>query len=273
MLLTSLGVLISHLTAGPKHRIICLSQLGALMNEPNDSPPFDPMTVFAEARERFGLDEADVNRAMAGLMPAFWAGLRHSAGSPSGLAALMAAFTSPDSATGASMSGFPGADALVERLFPNEAIRKAVLDQVAASTGLGRDALTEMMPVAATLMMGSTARNFAVGPARDWLDAFMAGYARGRPKAPPTPAEMMAPFTDAMNAFFSGFAGADRTDAEPAPRQQPEAAGSTESDDEATEAEDQIAMQDFFAASRDIQESQVRAFEQLFETFAPGKAE
>lgn len=246
------------------------------MNEPFETSPFDPMAMLSEARKRFGLDEADVNRAMAGLMPAFWAGMRHSAGSPSGLAALMQSFTPPG--FGASAGDFSGANAFVDQLFPNEAIRKAVLDQVAATTGVGRDALAEMMPVAATLTMGQAARNFTVGPAREWLDAFMTGYARGRPKPPPTPAEMMAPFADAMNAFFSGFAGIDKDDKptpqpQPAPQADPEpeaAAASSPADD--VEPEDVSSMRDFLAAGRHIQESQVRAFEQLFETLVPGKA-
>ncbi|AXS39383.1 hypothetical protein D1F64_04125 [Breoghania sp. L-A4] len=164
-----------------------------------------------------------------------------------------------------------------------------MLDQVAASTGLGRDALSEMMPVAATMMIGSQARNFAVGPARDWLDAFMAGYARGRPKPPPTAAEMMAPFADAMNAFFAGFAGTvpsgDAAAQERAGARTPEPAAA-KGDDAAQDGTDEhtadeaaadgtpgdATLGDLFTASRGIQESQVRAFEKLFETFASGKA-
>lgn len=244
------------------------------MSNASETSPFDPMAMFAEARKRFGLDEADVNRAVAGLIPAFWAGMRHSAATPGGLQELMSAFTPPNFDKG-SQAGVASADAFLQQVFPNDAIRQAVLDQVAATTGVGRDALAEMMPVAATMMMGSAARDFAVGPARDWLDAFMVGFARGRPKPPPTPAEMMAPFADAMNAFFSGFT--PDTPKASAPETVPESVEAETVEPEVAEAGasgnvDAAAMSDMFTTGKNIQESQIRAFEQLFEAFAPGKS-
>lgn len=292
------------------------------MDRSSDRNPFDPMALFDETRKRFGLGEEDVARAMAGLMPAFWAGVRHSAASGNAPENFFAAFLPPGFAPqaggipsgfgGGFPAAFPGTPEFLERIFPNEAIRKAVLDQVSQSTGVARDALAEMLPVAATLMMGAAARRFAVGPAREWLDAFMAGYARGRPKPPPSAAEMMAPFTEAMGMFFEGFAqagrqfawmsGLDRDDegggsnsgparaprrraAEPVDEAPEEAKppvpdaeegeaeeGDTEERNSGDRAEPSSPMHDFLAAGREIQESQVRAFEQMFETLVPRKS-
>lgn len=251
------------------------------MSEQNQSFPFDPVVMIAEAQKRFGWKEADVSRAIEAFTPAFWAGMRHSAASPQGLQALMAALTPPGFPL-AGGAGLEEGDAVLRMLFPNDAIRKAVLDQVAATTGLGRDALAEMMPVAATLVFGQTARRFAVGPARDWLDAFMAGYARGRPRPAPTPADMMAPFADAMNAFFKGFAGAAGAEAAGSQAAGSQAAGAEAAAAHADSGAEEPAasetpaspgtafVDDLMAAGRSIQESQIRAFEKLFETFAPG---
>ncbi|PTW62389.1 uncharacterized protein DUF937 [Breoghania corrubedonensis] len=284
--------------------------------------PLDPFALMSETQKRFGLREDDARRATEALIPAFWAGLRRNAAAPDGLQALMGAFTPPIFQPGGGASanpwataggwsggglpggGFPGGDwmnaaagsgpvgAFMAQIFPNKAIRKAVLDQVAATTGIRQDALDALMPVAATLMMGQLARNFAVGPARDLLDAFMAGFARGRPQPAPSPADMMAPFAEAMSAFFTGFARASQ-------RNQPQSARTPEPEDEEGPVEEENAAQpegdasppgaggekgpsaqagtppqyffeDFLTAGRSVQESQIRAFEQLFETFVPG---
>lgn len=276
--------------------------------------PLDPFALLAETQKRFGIGQEEARRATEALMPAFWAGLRRNAAAPNGYESLLRAFTPPifQQATSGGMAQMPGmpwlggnwpkdawptdwtggrsptnpVEAFLQFVFPNEAIRRAVLDQVAATTGIRHDALNSMMPVVATLMMGQIARNFAVGPARDMLDAFMAGYARGRPQPAPTPADMMAPFAEAMSAFLSGFtrAGERRTEA-PAPEHEDEeeAAPPEEEPEEAPEATAAASgaapgamsgaglFDEFLAAGRSMQESQIRAFEQLFETLAPGE--
>ncbi len=291
--------------------------------------PLDPFALMAQTQKHFGLGEDEARRATEALMPAFWAGLRRNAGAPNGFEAMMRAFTPPAfqppssrpanpwqafgswtpgdmtkvdwgafdwasydwrNAQGGPVYGPVGA--FLAQIFPNDAIRRAVLDQVAATTGIRPDALNALMPVAATLMMGQIARNFAVGPARELLDAFMAGFARGRPQPTPTPADLMAPFAEAMTAFFTGFMRTgtpaaqekqsavfeDEGDAPVAPEtagEEPEdGAGDDEGD--APDAHPAAASQarffeDFLAAGRSVQENQIRVFEQLFETLVPGE--
>lgn len=293
---------------------------------------------MSQTQQRFGLKEADARRAMEALMPAFWAGLRRNAATPDGMEGLMRAFTPPIFQPGGGAAANPWAagpgamwpqggwpaggagagdwmnaaaaggpvGAFLTQIFPNKEIRRAVLDHVAATTGIRQDALDALMPVAATLMMGQIARNFAVGPARELLDAFMAGFARGRPQPAPSPVDMMAPFAEAMTAFFSGFARAGERHAPQAARpQEPEdeeaadapdldapepaasaseASGPAASDAAAPDDEDtgpsdkpsaggaqqQRFLNDFLAAGRSMQESQIRAFEQMFDAFVPG---
>ncbi|WP_321342673.1 DUF937 domain-containing protein [Breoghania sp.] len=291
--------------------------------------PLDPFALMAQTQKHFGLGEEEARRATEALMPAFWAGLRRNAGAPNGFEAMMRAFTPPAfqppssrpvnpwqafgswtpgdmtkvdwgafdwasydwrNAQGGPVYGPVGA--FLAQIFPNDAIRRAVLDQVAATTGIRPDALNALMPVAATLMMGQIARNFAVGPARELLDAFMAGFARGRPAPTPTPADLMAPFAEAMSAFFTGFmrAGApaaqekqstfyeDEGDVpaaeEPVVDEPEDGEGEEEGDApgaRAAAATHARFFDDFLAAGRSVQENQIRAFEQLFETLVPGE--
>ncbi|WP_321499347.1 DUF937 domain-containing protein [Breoghania sp.] len=293
--------------------------------------PLDPFALMAQTQKHFGLDEDEARRATEALMPAFWAGLRRNAGSPDGLEAVMRAFTPPAFQSSRSKPANPwqafgawapgdmtkvdwGAfdwasfdwgnaqaapvygpvGAFLARIFPNDAIRRAVLDQVAATTGIRPDALNALMPVAATLMMGQIARNFAVGPARDLLDAFMAGFARGRPAPQPTPADLMAPFAEAMSAFFTGFmrAGApeaaekqssfyeDESDApdgeeveeaDPSETTGAEGTGQDAATKRSAGGDQAHFLEGILAAGRSVQENQIRVFEQLFETLVPGE--
>ncbi|MDJ0930129.1 hypothetical protein [Breoghania sp.] len=184
--------------------------------------------------------------------------------------------------------------AFLSQVFPNKVMRQVVFDHVAATTGIRQDALDALMPVAATLMMGQMARNFAVGPARDLLDAFMAGFARGRSRPTPTPADLMAPFAEAISAFLTGFMRAGSTstfETAPTPERrcppEHENEGVYEDMEEEGEPEPETAqgaadpepsgsalastcfLEDFLAAGRSVRESQIRAFEQLFETLTP----
>ncbi len=293
--------------------------------------PLDPFALMAQTQKHFGLNEDEARRATEALMPAFWAGLRRNAGAPDGFEAMMRAFTpaafhtshpkpanpwqafgswTPGDMTKVDWGTFDWASfdwrnaqsapvygpvgAFLAQIFPNDAIRRAVLDQVAATTGIRPDALNALMPVAATLMMGQIARNFAVGPVRDLLDAFMAGFARGRPAPQPTPADLMAPFAEAMSAFFTGFmrAGSPPSTQKHSSFYEEEgdatgAAGSEEAGQNETAAADNSEpaaaaeepttgsharfFDDFLAAGRSVQENQIRAFEQLFETLVPGE--
>lgn len=221
---------------------------------------FDPAAVIRDMNQRFGWKEADVHQAMSALMPAALAGFKLNSGTPDAFKMFEAYMPgSSQAGVGDPMSLF----------FGPEAVRKAVAEHVAGMTGLKQEAIAEMMPVTATLAMGTVARPFFQGPAREMFDAFMAGYARGRPKPVQTPAEMMQPYSDAIQAFWNGFLGADPSK----PKDEPEPTPAEEPAPEEDTLESVLeTADDWISIGQDIQASQVKAFETFYENaFAFGQ--
>lgn len=250
---------------------------------------FDPASVSEAMQRQFGWRDADVARAAEALMPAALAGMRRYAATPSAFEALLAFLPGPGRAT-----AMPGPDSLVGEplalIFGPAEVQRSVARYVSEQTGLELPGIETMMPVVATLALGQAARGFTVGPARELLDAFLAGYARGRPKPVPNPMRMMAPYTEAMRSFWDGYLGlvgaatatgvaAYQGEEEPAPEVSPEPAsgpnlgpGDEPADD--TAADDGSALVDsWLSLGRDIQERQIRSFETLFEQASSGKKE
>lgn len=257
---------------------------------------FDPASVSEAMQRQFGWGDADVARAAEALMPAALAGMRRYAAAPSAFEALLAFMPGPGRVT-----AMPGPDSLVGEplalIFGPAEVQRSVARYVSEQTGLELPGIETMMPVVATLALGQAARRFTVGPARELLDAFLAGYARGRPKPVPNPMRMMAPYTEAMRSFWDGYLGLfDRPEPE-----NPDAAGPGQAmpgegraDETATGApapdgtgtgagepsaggytgegeggEDGAKLvETWLSFGRDIQEQQIRSFETLFEQAA-----
>ncbi|WP_417685607.1 hypothetical protein [Roseibium sp.] len=233
--------------------------------------PFDLGAVARDMQQRFGWTEGDLGAAMAQLMPAAMSGVRH-------FGASLPEFK-PFLMPGMNAAPFWGAQAAtfgddhLSAFFGPSFIRKAVTQQIAAVTGLQQEAIAEMMPVAATLAMGQLARPYLQGEARELLDAFMRGYARGRPKPVPGPADYINGYTQAMQAFWSGFlrpptAGdvEETEEAEELPEEEVVSQEESEAIPErapASELEGMVA--DWMTAGRDFQSSQFKAFDSFFE--------
>lgn len=234
---------------------------------------FDPASVSKAMQDRFGWDEAEIRKAAEALMPAALAGIRHFGSTPSGFEALMALMPGPARAASTPPQSFVGEP--LAFVFGPENVRRTIARHVAEQTGLELPGVETMMPVAATLALGQVARQFTLGPARDLLDAFLAGYARGRPKPVPNPMRMMAPYTEAVRSFWDGYMGLFQPSAEAggdagpdAPSEARQAADTgAPARDEALEGETSGAglVEGWLELGRNIQESQVRQFEALFE--------
>ncbi|WP_417769134.1 DUF937 domain-containing protein [Stappia sp.] len=259
---------------------------------------FDPASVSEVMQRQFGWGDADVARAAEALMPAALAGMRRYAASPSAFEALLAFMPGPGRVT-----AMPGPDSLVGEplalIFGPAEVQRSVARYVSEQTGLELPGIETMMPVVATLALGQAARRFTVGPARELLDAFLAGYARGRPKPVPNPMRMMAPYTEAMRSFWDGYLGLfdrpapdsqdaavpgqappDETPASETPASET-GAGVSASDAAGTESvgapaggdtgegeggEDGAKLvETWLSFGRDIQEQQIRGFEALFD--------
>ncbi len=242
--------------------------------------PFDLGEVARDMQQRFGWTEGDLGKAMSQLMPAAFSGVRHFGPAVPAFQPLLAQFSSPMALT---PFGFPDALNVTEDqlspFFGPDFVRKAVAEQIASVTGLQQEAIAEMMPVAATLAMGQLARPYLQGEVRELLDAFMRGYARGRPKPVPGPADYIQGYTQAMQAFWSGFLkpmegfGAvpsqqsmpeeePEPEAEEAP-EEPVDQETAEGDAAGTELEAMVAG--WMSAGRDFQSSQFKVFDNFFE--------
>lgn len=248
---------------------------------------FDPAAVGEAMRRQFGWGESDVARAAEALMPAALAGMRRYAASPSALEGLLALMPGPGRA-----AALPDPSALVGEplalIFGPSEVQRSIAEYVAQQTGLELPGVETMMPVVATLALGQAARRFTVGPARELLDAFLAGYARGRPKPVPNPMRVMEPYAQAMRSFWDGYLGlvgaatatgaaAQEQEQEqeepPAPEPAPEPTPEPVDEPAAESAADagSAFVDSWLSLGRDIQERQIRSFETLFEQASSAK--
>jgi hypothetical protein len=241
------------------------------------APPFDIFSLSEDVRNRFGWSNEDLSRVMEQLMPAAFNGFRHFGSAVPGFTE----FLGPSSPLGgggmqlplASYSGLfqPPSDAALTPFFGPEAVQKALAGQISGLTGLQSDAIQEMMPVAATLALGQIARPFVQGEARNLLDAYLRGFARGRPKPAPTPADYLQGYADAMKAFWGAFlqpASIVTKPSEPAPEPEPEEEELPPEEEEAPEAEAsefEEMVSSWMSAGRDFQSNQFKAFDSFFE--------
>lgn len=245
----------------------------------NDSapPPFNIFSLSEDVQERFGWSSDDLNRVMEQLMPAALTGFQHFGGPMSGLPDWFNQATQMASGAANPMSAYanffqtPTQQSLIP-FFGPEAVQQALAAQISGVTGLQSDAVQEMMPVAATLAFGQIARPFLQGEAQVLLDAYMRGFARGRPKRAPAPIDYLHSYTDAMNAFWGSFL---RPTSEAASEEAPESEAEDEpvedealeeagSEEESSEFEEMVSG--WMSAGRDLQSSQLKAFDNFFAT-------
>ncbi len=229
-------------------------------------PAFDAKDLVADMERRFGWSEPDLTRAMEALAPAAFAGLRRKGVAADGFPDFSALFDAATASQAGSLAreeeGSEALSRLQTLVFGSHATRTAIADKVAGMTGLGSDGIERLMPVVATLAVGDAARNFTSGPAREMLDAFLAGYARGRPEPAPSPFEAMAPFAQAMETFWGSFS--PKTDAQSSfAAKAPSAGGQAKKSAAGAASED--LWEGWLSAGRNLQESQVQMFDAIFQ--------
>lgn len=255
---------------------------------------FDPVVIAREMQDRFGWNQDDLTKAMSTLMRAASSGFKFFGPQHGDLSSLLQPnfFHSGNSNL---LNLAAGQDQLAPFFGPSN-VRQALAAQVAAMTGLQKDAISEIMPVAATIAFGNMMRPYMQGPAGDMMDAFLRGFARGRPKPQPTPLDYMQQYTSAMQSFWSAFLTPasstahveDEPEADvPEPADMPDNEDLTgEMDDMASQAdscdEDEVSfageeepapaanefdamINNWMSAGREFQSSQMRAFDSFFE--------
>ena len=115
--------------------------------------------------QQFGLSDDMTQQAMAALIPALAAGLKSNASKPGGVEALLGAlnkgshsrYIDEPSLLGSSDTRQDG-NSILGHLLGSKDVSRAVASRASEKTGLGNDLLKQMLPVVATMVMGSLAK-------------------------------------------------------------------------------------------------------------------
>lgn len=118
----------------------------------------DAMRTMAQ---QFGLDEKQMEQAMAALMPAFSTGLKRNASNPDGMSDFLSALASGNHAqyfenmqNAFTSQGMADGNGILGHLFGSKDVSRAVAAQAEAATGIGQEIFKQMLPVIASTLMG-----------------------------------------------------------------------------------------------------------------------
>src|SRR5690554_4910122 len=117
--------------------------------------------AFEQMAKQYGLSQAQVQEAVAALLPAFSQGLKRNASSPADLGSFLSALSSgqhakyfEDAGNAFSQQGMQDGNGILGHLFGSKDLSRAVASQAAQATGIGQDLLKQMLPVLASMIMG-----------------------------------------------------------------------------------------------------------------------
>lgn len=224
--------------------------------------------------QQFGLTPEQSRSAMNALMPAIAAGLQRSAASdPMGFGRMLG-MVSPDSYFApTSKPQAPTQPDLLGQLFGSPMLSQAVLQQASAASGIGQQALRQMLPVMAGMVVAGIVHVLVNQPPP--------APTQSRP-APPPPDQgfpMAAFWTDWINQFAGGSAPTPQTEMKPSSptRDEPAlpkapsipeepAAEKTAKADGMDEAPFE-AIQQMFQTGVQVQEQNAKAMQDIFNAF------
>ncbi|MCJ2070170.1 DUF937 domain-containing protein [Methylobacterium sp. J-030] len=199
---------------------------------------------FQALGQPFGLTTEQTTRAFEALMPALTLGLQRSVGmDPAGLARM---FGLPDASRPAAPQGL---DAL-SQMFGSAQLLQGVLQQASATSGVGAQVLRQMLPMMAGAVVASIVHVLLNQP--------QPAPTQARASAPPAPGPF--PFGPAWAEMARTFLPAEPPPPKPAPKPaaKPGEAGSD-------------MLQQMLRTGAEVQGNNIRAMQDLFETFWPTK--
>ena len=121
--------------------------------------------------QRFGLSEDQTSSALNQLVPALMAGLQRNTSQEGGLQALIGAIRNgnhadyldkPEMLTQESTT--EDGNSILGHVFGSKDVSRAVASRASEQTGIGADVLKQMLPMVATLVMGSLSKRAASVP-------------------------------------------------------------------------------------------------------------
>jgi len=151
-----------------------------------------------EAGRSVGLSQEQTSAALSAIVPALASGLHRNATQQGGLDALLGALSGGDHARYIDQPSMLGAqetlsdgNGILGHILGSKDASRALATQAAAQTGIGADVLKQLLPIAATMVMGSLAKQYSAPSATP-----------GRPAATSTAAGgdifgMLTPLLDA----------------------------------------------------------------------------
>jgi hypothetical protein len=136
-----------------------------------------------EAGRSVGLSQDQASSALSALVPALAAGLQRNASQPGGLESLLGALSGgghsryvDDPSTLGQSDVVSNGNAILGHILGSKDVSRAVASRASAQTGLGEDVLKKLLPIAATLVMGSLAKQ-RTAPAAAGMGGSTAGGA------------------------------------------------------------------------------------------------
>ena len=135
-----------------------MNLLETILNQQNGA-------AVRQIESQFGLEPEQTRSALAALVPALAVGLQRNAQSADGLQELLSALSSgqheqyvEDPTTLELPETIADGNGILSHVFGNKDVSRQVATRAAAKTGLGADLLKRMLPMVATLVMGTLAR-------------------------------------------------------------------------------------------------------------------
>lgn len=195
--------------------------------------------------QQFGLTPDQTRRALDALMPAFALGLQRApAGDPAGLS---------------QMFGLPGARApkpaetMLGGMFGSPALTQAILQQASTASGVGAQALRQMLPMMAGAVVASI------------VHVMLNQQAPEPAPAPASPFPVNPIWAEMMRAFLPPADAAAQAGArQPSPRPQPAESKTAEPK---TAEPGRDMFQQMLRTGAEVQEQNVKAMQGLFEAF------
>jgi hypothetical protein len=124
----------------------------------------------AEAGQAVGLSQDQTAAALSALVPALASGLTKNASAPGGLDSLLGALTGggharyvDDPSTLQTADAVNDGNNILGHILGSKDASRAVASTAAGQTGISEDVLKKLLPIAATMLMGSLAKQHAGG--------------------------------------------------------------------------------------------------------------
>lgn len=191
-------------------------------------PLYDMMTnaqngdAMRAMAKQFGLNESQMDQAMAALMPAFSAGLKRNASNPMDMSNFLTALAGGNHAqyfdnmqNAFSPQGREEGNGILGHLFGSKEVSRAVAAQAEAATGIGQEIYKQMLPVLAASIMGGLFKQSTgqmqskatsgSNPIGDLITEMMRqGMGGSQPKPAPKASPMDNPLGQILESMFGG---------------------------------------------------------------------